>query len=156
MKSKSIYRSFFPLIIVHINIRNSWTLSAKISKLRFNNAKLNYQAFYSIYRSRGVWKLVIPVGITRSERVNSLRNTNADVSCHVIDSFIYTGEISVKSRASYHELGSARQKWTELWPFQCWATYWVTFRRASIPQLQEMQILSPLRSLNSKIFTNLL
>ena len=33
------------------------------------NAKWNHQAFYSTYRSRGVRKLVIPVGITRSERV---------------------------------------------------------------------------------------
>ena len=41
-------------------------------KLWFNNAKCNHQAFYSIYRSRGVRKLVIPIGITRSERVNLL------------------------------------------------------------------------------------
>ena len=38
-------------------------------KLWFKNSKWNYQAFYSIYRSRGIRKLVIPVGITRPERV---------------------------------------------------------------------------------------
>ena len=41
------------------------------SKLWINNAKWNYQAFYSIYRGLGVRKLVIPVGIIRSERVNN-------------------------------------------------------------------------------------
>ena len=42
------------------------------SELWFNNAKWNYQAFYSIYRSRGIRKFVIPVGIIRSERVKRI------------------------------------------------------------------------------------
>ena len=53
--------------IVYDNIGNSWTLRQR-SKLWFNNAKWNHQAFYSIYRSRGSY--VIPIGITWSERVN--------------------------------------------------------------------------------------
>ena len=53
-----------------MSISETAELYRKRSKLRFNNAKWNHQAVYSIYRSRGVKKLVIPVGITRSERVN--------------------------------------------------------------------------------------
>ena len=52
-----------------MSISETSKLYRQRSKLWFNNDKWNYQAFYSIYRSRGVRKLVIPFGITRSERV---------------------------------------------------------------------------------------
>jgi hypothetical protein len=54
--------------ILFMSISETAELYQQGSKLCFNNAKWNHQAFYSIYRSRGVRKLVIPVGITRSER----------------------------------------------------------------------------------------
>ena len=56
-----------------MSISETAELYRQRSKLWFHNAKWNYQAFYSIYRSRGVRKLVIPVGITRSERVNKYK-----------------------------------------------------------------------------------
>ena len=59
---------FFHLIIVHA-ISETAKLYRRRSKLWFNNAKWNYQEFYSIYRSRGVRKLEIQVAITRSEMV---------------------------------------------------------------------------------------
>ena len=49
-----------------MSISKTAELYRQRSKLWFNNAKWNYQAFYSIYRSRGVRKLVIPIGITWS------------------------------------------------------------------------------------------
>ena len=70
MKSKSIYPSFFSTKQSFMSISETAELYRQRSKLRFNNAKLNCQAFYSIYRSWGVRKLKIPVGITRTERVN--------------------------------------------------------------------------------------
>ena len=53
-----------------MSISETAELYRQRSKLRFNNVKWNHQAFYGIYGSRGVRKLVIPVGISRSERVN--------------------------------------------------------------------------------------
>ena len=55
-----------------MSISETAELHRQRSNLRFNNAKWNYQTFYSIYRSREVRNLVIPVAITRSERVKQI------------------------------------------------------------------------------------
>ena len=87
-----------------MSISETAELYRQRSKLWFNNTKWNYQAFYSVYRSLGVRKLVIPVGITRSERVKLKRGIKIDpitnsgysaVSWHAYKSPAYLGNISI-------------------------------------------------------------
>ena len=56
---------------------------------------------FSIYRSRGVRKLVIPVGITRSERVNATFTRAIQLSLsltnHHIDTYSFSSQNKIKN-----------------------------------------------------------
>ena len=70
MKSKSICRYFFsPLNNRSCQYQKIPNSTGKNPNYDLKTPNRNYQAYYFICRSRGVWKLVILGGITRPQRV---------------------------------------------------------------------------------------